>query len=366
MPVLALALLVLSIWLYLLLGHGGYWRIRAEDPHGSPAARPLIAVVVPARDEAEAVGDAVRSLVAQDYPGPFQVFVVDDHSSDETAAVAREAGAAVIAARPLPPGWAGKVWAMSEGVRAAEALRPGFYLFTDADIVHPPHNLSGLLAKAETGFDMVSLMVRLRCRSLAERALVPAFVYFFFQLYPPARIRDPKSRTAGAAGGCMLVRAATLERAGGLQAIAGERIDDCALAARLQAAGGRLWLGASHATRSTRAYPGFGDILRMISRSAYTQLRYSPLVLAAALAGMTLTYFAPVALCFTPVWPLGLAAYLVMAATFLPVLRLYRRGPLWALLLPAIAAFYTAATLHSAWRHWTGRGGEWKGRSHAK
>jgi hopene-associated glycosyltransferase HpnB len=362
MLVLALAVLTLGIWLYLLLARGGFWRIRAADPGGSPAARPVVAAIVPARDEASIVGDAVRSLVAQDYDGPFQVFVVDDHSSDQTAAIAEEAGATVVLAGPLPLGWAGKVWAMSEGVRKAAAICPDFYLFTDADIVHHSHNLAGLLAKAETGLDLVSLMVRLRCRSLAECALVPAFVYFFFQLYPPSWIANPRSRTAGAAGGCMLVRAETLERAGGLKSIAGARIDDCALAARIKSAGGRLWLGASAATESVRDYPAFGDILHMISRSAYTQLRYSPLLLMTTVAGMLLTYITPILLWITPAWPFGLAAYLLMAASFVPVLRLYRRSPLWSLLVPAMAAFYVAATVHSAWRHSVGHGAEWKGR----
>lgn len=370
-PVLALGLLTLAIWIYLLAARGRFWQIQACDPPASSPCHARVAAIVPARDESAVVGQAVRSLVAQNHPGPFHVFLVDDHSTDGTAGAARQAAAdagaldrlTVISARLLPAGWAGKVWAMSEGVRhARESYQPDFYLFTDADIAHAPDNLAGLLHRMGDGRDMVSLMVHLRCQTPAERALIPAFVYFFFQLYPPAWIADPKRRTAGAAGGCMLVRAEALERAGGLAAIAGERIDDCALAARIKASGGRLWLGAAARTESIRGYPGFGDILRMISRSAYTQLRYSPLLLAGTVLGMAVIYFAPLFLLFTAAWPFGATAWVLMSASLLPVLRLYRRSPLWALLLPAIAAFYVAATLYSALRHWRGRGGEWKGR----
>lgn len=369
--VLALGLLTLGIWIYLVAARGRFWQIRACDPPASSPSPARVAAIVPARDESAVVGPAIQSLLAQNHSGPFHVFLVDDHSTDGTAGAASraadETGAldrlTVLSARPLPAGWAGKVWAMSEGVRhVRESFQPDFYLFTDADIVHAADNLAGLLHRMGDGRDMVSLMVHLRCQSLAERALIPAFVYFFFQLYPPAWIADSKRRTAGAAGGCMLVRAEALERAGGLAAIAGERIDDCALAARIKAQGGRLWLGAAARTESVRGYPGFGDILRMISRSAYTQLRHSPLLLAGTVLAMAITYFAPLFLLCTTAWPFGVAAWVLMSASLLPVLRLYRRNPLWATLLPAMAAFYVAATLHSAIRHWRGRGGEWKGR----
>jgi hopene-associated glycosyltransferase HpnB len=360
-------LLTVLIWVYLVVAHGRFWVIEAEDRTGASGGTPSVAVIIPARDEAAVIGEAVTSVARQVNSGPLHVFVVDDHSSDGTGDAARRAAAAdlltVVPAGELPAGWAGKVWAMAEGVqRAREMFRPEFYLFTDADIVHAPDNLAGLLSRAAEGWDMVSLMVHLRCHSLAERALVPAFVYFFFKLYPPAWICASGKRTAGAAGGCMLVRASALETAGGLAAIAGERIDDCALAARIKRAGGRVWLGAAARTRSVREYPHFGDILRMISRSAYTQLRYSPTLLAGTVTGMAVVYFAPLLLLFTGAWALGIVAWALMAMTFVPVLRLYGRSLAWAPLLPGMAGFYVAATVHSAWMHWRGRGGVWKGR----
>lgn len=366
-----LGLLTVLIWVYLVVAHGRFWVMEAEDRSGVSGASggtARVAVVIPARDEAAVIGGAVTSVVGLLYSGPLHVFVVDDHSSDGTADAACLAAGAdwltVVPAGALPAGWAGKVWAMAEGVRrASETFQPEFYLFTDADIVHAPDNLAGLVSRAAEGWDMVSLMVHLRCHSLAERALVPAFVYFFFKLYPPSWIASAGNRTAGAAGGCMLVRASALEGAGGLAAIAGERIDDCALAARIKGFGGRVWLGAAAHTRSVREYPHFGDILRMISRSAYTQLRYSPVLLAGTVAGMAVVYFAPVLLLFTRAWAFGLVAWILMAMTFVPVLRLYGRSLGWAPLLPGMAGFYVGATVHSAWMHWRGRGGVWKGRA---
>lgn len=358
--------MTVAIQAYLLLGRGGFWRVRASDGRTGYRSRAKVAAVVPARDEADVVGEAVRSLASQEHDGPFRIHVVDDHSSDGTGDLARalhEERVTVVEAGPLPKGWAGKVWAMAEGVRRAEEFEPEFILFTDADIRHGREHLAGLLERmADDGYDMVSLMVRLRCRSLAERALVPAFVYFFFLLYPPAWIREERASTAGAAGGCMLVRMEALRRAGGLAAIAGERIDDCALAARVKGAGGRVWLGAAERMESLRAYETFGSMLRMISRSAYTQLRYSPVLLIGTAAGLCLTYLAPLMVLATSSWGWGLAAWVMMAGSFVPVLRLYRRSLCWAPLLPGMAVFYLGATFHSAWVHWRGRGGAWKGR----
>ena len=281
-----------AVWLYLLAARGAFWRMREARPEGVlPATAPSVVAVVPARNEAETVGRAVASLAAQRYPGAFHMVVVDDASADGTAEAARAAASpailTVIRGRPLPSGWSGKLWAVDQGVREAARFSPDYLLLTDADIEHPPGNLAALVARAESGLlDLVSYMATLRCRALAERALVPAFVFFFFMLYPPAWVADPRRATAGAAGGCMLVKRAALERIGGLAAIRGELIDDCALARAMKAGGGRVWLGLSAATHSLRGYAGFAEIGRMISRTAFTQLRYSAALLAGTAAAI--------------------------------------------------------------------------------
>jgi hopene-associated glycosyltransferase HpnB len=364
---LALGLVTLAIWLYLAMGRGGFWRLR-ERLTERTARGPVVAAVIPARDEAESVGAAVRSLLDQSYDPPLRVVLVDDGSRDGTADAARKAAAAdgerltVIGAPPPEEGWTGKLWALSHGIEEARRAEPDFLLLADADIVHGPDSVGRLTAQAELGnYDLASLMVRLRCESLAERVLIPTFVYFFFLLYPPAWTARRGTRTAGAAGGCMLVRPAALERAGGVAAIRGEWIDDCALAAKIKGSGGSVWLGVGGETRSLRAYPTFGAAGAMIARTAYTQLRYSPWLLAATLAGMALTYLAPPALTLEGNLPAA-AAWLLMSATLLPLLRFYGRSRWWAAALPLVAAFYAGAALWSAVLHWRGRGGEWKGR----
>jgi hopene-associated glycosyltransferase HpnB len=368
-----LAVLSFAIWLYLLLGRGGFWREGVLPPAPEPARWPGVVAVVPARNEAPYVGDAVRSLLTQDYPGDFSVILVDDHSDDGTAEVAQAAAAAagaadrltVIRARELPPGWTGKLWALDQGLQqlAHRDPAPELVLLTDADIVHHGTNLRELAARIETGVDLASLMVRLRTESLAERFLIPAFVFFFEMLYPFAWIRDSRRRTAGAAGGCVLLRREALQRIGGLAAIRGEIIDDCALG-RAVKQGGAIWLGLSTRTRSLRPYPTLGDIWRMVARTAYAQLGYSPVVLAGTVIGLALGFVAPVAVSLsgTESATLGLTAWAAMSLAFLPTLRLYDRSPLWAPLLPLIAIVYMGATLDSARRHWLGKGAEWKGR----
>ncbi len=367
----AAGILVSLIWVYLLLGRGGFWRIRAADESAAPpASHPRIAIVVPARDEAAVVGRALQSLCRQALPGASHIFLVDDHSSDGTAECARaavtEEMATVIRARALPAGWTGKLWAVSEGIRAAESFQPDYFLLTDADIEYFPGSLTGLVARAETsGFDLVSVMVRLQCETQAEKALVPAFVFFFFKLYPPAWISSARHATAGAAGGCILIRREMLERIGGISSIRSEVIDDCALARAVKRAGGKVWLGATGETRSIRSYASFGAIGRMISRSAFTQLHHSTLLLMAALAGMFITYVAPVLLLFTgnlTAAILGAAAWLLMSVAYTPAVRFYRLSPFWGLALPLVAMFYMGATIHSAVAYWSGRGGRWKGR----
>jgi hopene-associated glycosyltransferase HpnB len=390
-----LAALALAIWLYLLLGRGGFW-LSSQRDDGAVApppskAWPKLAVVIPARDEAQGIGACIGSLLQQDYAGAWSIILVDDGSSDGTAAIARETAAAlarpsptlprsrrrvgeadlldVIAGAPLPAGWTGKLWALAQGIEVAKRAGPEYVLLSDADIVYAPDVLTSLVERAQAGkFVLTSLMVKLRCESLAERALIPAFIFFFEMLYPFAWINRPQATTAGAAGGCMLVRTDTLAAAGGIDAIRNALIDDCALAGVLKARG-PIWLGLTERAHSIREYPGFEDIRRMVARSAYAQLRYSPLMLAGVLAGMGVTYLAPplIAL-FGTGSPriLGLAAWLLMAIAFQPTLRFYRVSPLWGIALPAIAFCYTLFTLDSALQFWRGKGGLWKGRVQAR
>jgi hopene-associated glycosyltransferase HpnB len=375
---IAAGVLSLLVWVYLLLGRGGFWRIH---PAAAPAfaSDPVrVAVIIPARNEAGVVGSAVSSLLRQAGNHSVQIFLVDDGSTDSTTQAACEAaqaaGAAerltIIAGRPLPAGWSGKLWAVEQGVEQAQKVAPDadFYLFTDADIEHAPDSLSTLVSIAKTrSCDLISFMVQLHCETLPEKWLIPTFVFFFFKLYPPAWVADPRRSAAGAAGGCMLTRPAALERAGGIQGIRREVIDDCALAARVKRSGGRLWLGPSTSTRSIRPYGGVSDIGRMISRSAFNQLRHSTLLLMLSIIGMAVTYLFPPALALfsghraAPA-ALGAAAWLLMMLSYLPILHVYRLSFLWALALPAAAVFYCGATCHSAWKFWSGRGGEWKGR----
>ena len=332
-----------------------------------------IAVIMPARNEADSVAHSIRSLLQQSYPGPTRIFLVDDHSSDRTAEIARQAaqltGApdrlSIIQAQPLPAGWTGKLWAVSQGLQAATSFDAEYCLLTDADVVHQPGNLSNLVLRAESGnFDLVSLMVKLHCESLAERLLIPAFVFFFFKLYPPTWVAEPDRLTAAAAGGCMLVRPAAIARIGGIAAIRDQLIDDCALARALKDSGGHIWLAPTESALSLRHYESWSDISRMISRTAFTQLRHSALLLAAVCAGMCVTYLAPpILLFFGPKAALlGASAWLLQSVAYWPTLRLYRQPPWWAPLLPAAACFYLGATVLSALQYWRGRGGQWKGR----
>lgn len=360
-----IAALVCLVWIFLVFARKGFWMVREpNDTPPLPQNQPRVIALIPARDEAAVIGQAVRSVLAQDYP--VEVIVVDDHSTDGTAQAAGNAGNAgnaprltIVSADALPAGWTGKMWAVSQGVAAAINTRPDYFLLTDADIEHDPANLQRLVARAESGgFDMVSLMVKLRCESLAERALIPAFVFFFFKLYPPG------PETNGAAGGCILIRRTALERIGGIASIRAELIDDCALAGRVKQTGGKIWLGVTQSTHSIRGYGTFAEVERMIARTAFTQLGYSPWMLAGAIAGMTVTYLLPPVLALAG-YRFAMAAWALMAISYIPVLRFYGRSPLWAPLLPLVALFYTAATVHSAIRYWSGKGGMWKGRAQA-
>ena len=376
-----LSLLTFVIWLVIFFLWGQFWRVwefdadRARFP--SRDRWPTVAAVVPARNEAETIGAVLRGLAAQDYSGEFSIVIVDDHSRDGTAEIARrtaeEAGVAsrtiIVRASELQPGWTGKLWSLNLGANVAADMTPEFLWFTDADIMHSTDTLRNLVSNAESGkLDLTSLMVLLKAESFVERLLIPPFVYFFLMLYPPRWIADSKSKTAGAAGGCILLRRSSLERAGGLAAIRGEVIDDCALARIVKKSGGKIWMGLTRSSRSLRAYTTSSEIRDVIARTAFTQLRYSALNLLGTLLGLGVTFLVPFVLTFSSnihVWPFALAAWCLMTASFLPAVTLYRLSPVWAPLLPFSALFYAFATCLSAVRYWLGRGGQWKGRAQA-
>lgn len=399
---LAASALALVAWVYLLAGHGWFWRTDqrlpppaadAEIRAAPPPNWPTVVAVVPARDEAAVLPDSLPTLLTQDYPGQLRVVLVDDESTDGTGAVAaslsRQARSAdprfgdrltVICGEPLPAGWAGKVWAMAQGMRAAGDA--DYVLFTDADIAYQPGAVSALVrAAAASGRVMVSQMALLRADTFAERLLIPAFVYFFAQLYPFRRVNMRGGRTAAAAGGCMLVRRLALRDAGGLERIRGARIDDVALGGLLKraSAANDCWLGFTTDVISRREYAHLREIWDMVARSAYTQLRYSPIALAGTVLGMAWLYLLPVAATLAGLVLLagrpsqvpqaalltaeGLAAWAIMAVSYVPVLRLSRLSALRAFCLPVIGVLYTAMTISSARRHQAGRGGEWKGRT---
>jgi hopene-associated glycosyltransferase HpnB len=381
-------LLSFVIWVYLILAHGRFWSSTPELPPAAPGELPEVDIVIPARDEAETIGPVIASLLAQDYPGRLRIFLVDDNSTDGTA---EKAGAApnltVLKGLPKAAGWSGKLWALSQGIAASSAP---VLLFADADIVHDRRHLSALVARLlEPRADMVSEMVRLNCASLPERALVPAFVYFFQMLYPFARVNNPRSGVAAAAGGTVLIRREALERIGGIAAIRGALIDDVTLAKAVKSAGPAptaataptsgaaptsapaphhaIYLGHSGLATSIRPYPHWADLWHMITRTAFTQLRYSAVLLLLTLVGLTLVWLIPPwAILFGSGWEraAGLATFMLAGLSYLPTLARYRCSPLWALALPLIATFYMAATLGSALNYWLGRGARWKSRAY--
>jgi hopene-associated glycosyltransferase HpnB len=372
----------LLAWLWLLLGQGFFWRTDVRlPPRRDPDAWPYVCVVVPARDEAAVLPSSLPSLLAQDYPGRAEVVLVDDGSTDGTGDVARElslrhGGLPLTVARPgePPAGWTGKLWAVRHGIGIARAREPEYLLLTDADIAHAPDSLRTLVAAARTGgFAIVSQMARLRVDTLWERLVVPAFVYFFAQLYPFRRIGREGARTAAAAGGCVLLRTETAVRARIPDAVRDAVIDDVALARAVRAAGGRLWLGLADRVDSVRPYPRLRDLWRMVSRSAYAQLRHNPLLLLGTVAGLVLVYLAPPAALAAGLAggdaaaaALGGAAWLVMTGTYVPMLHYYGQPPWLAPLLPFTALLYLLMTVDSAVQHHRGRGAAWKGRTYAR
>ena len=367
-----------AIWLYLFFLRGNFWQVHEDTTEPKALQRwPGVVAIVPARDEEQTITRCVISLAKQNYAGDFSIVVVDDHSSDGTAELARkaaeESGAArkvtVHSAGELPPGWTGKVWAMNEGVAAARGKAPEYFWFVDADITQAPESLPELVSRATNGeFDLASWMALLQAKTFPERLLIPSFLYFFLMLYPPNWVADPKARTAGAAGGCILLRRTALERIGGMATIRNEVIDDCALAGAVKESGGKVWLGVTRKSRSLRGCATLGELRDMIARTAFTQLHYSFLLLLGTLAWLVITYLLPWVLFFEypgQAWLLVDTTVALMAASFLPTVKFYDLSWTWALTVPIAALFYAYATCVSAVRYWLGRGGQWKGRAQA-
>ena len=379
-PLEALAWLPAAVWIYLLAFRGLFWSPTVRlGPVRAPDRWPSVAIVVPARNESDLVVTTLPSLTGQDYPGRVHVFLVDDCSDDSTAEVAVDATAGsplpltVVNGRHRPKGWVGKTWALHQGVEAATEFAPDYILFTDADIHHPADSLRRLVSEATAAErDLVSLMARLRTANRWERLIVPAFVYFFSQLYPFRSVAKRRSHTAAAAGGCVLVRAAALERAGSVAAISDAIIDDVALGRAIKRSGGSIWLGYADEVSSIRPYPRLTDLWDMVARSAYTQLRYSPAALVGTITALAVIYVGPVAALLAgaatndplTAWA-GLSGWALLTASYLPMIRYYRLPLRWCLTLPLAATLYGAMTVDSARRHRRGNGAAWKGRAYA-
>ena len=364
------SILVLAIWVYLIVFHGRFWRSGPVLAGGTPSGNAAVTVIVPARNEAESILRSLSSLLSQDYSGPLSILLVDDNSTDGTGDIAAslcgDERLSILKGKPLAAGWSGKLWAVNQGLCHEKARAADYILLTDGDIEHAPGHISSLVAKAEAdGLDLVSEMVRLHCSTAAERAFIPAFVFFFQMLYPFAWTANPARRTAGAAGGTMLVSRAAIARVDGVSRFRGQLIDDCALAREIKSTGGHIWLWHSTRAASLRIYTEWRDIWNMIARTAFVQLRNSVLMLAGCILGLALVYCAPPMLALAAHGLprlLGALAWLAMALAFQPTLRRYRCSPLWGIALPCISLFYLFATVASAVRHYTGRGGGWKDR----
>ncbi|WP_339390604.1 glycosyltransferase [Crocosphaera watsonii] len=382
--------LSLVIWIYLLLFRGKFWlsNQRINEQLQPLTQYPSVCAVIPARNEADVLPISLKSLLNQDYPGNLFIILVDDQSDDNTGNVAQEIAnncqksqqLQVISGQPLAEGWSGKLWAMKQGIEQANKLdnKPDYLLLTDADIEHHDSNLKELVKQAEIEkLAMTSLMVKLRCDSFWEQFLIPAFVFFFEKLYPFSWVNNPKNKMAAAAGGCILIRRQILEEIGGIEVVKQALIDDCSLAAAVKAKLQEdrqnikqgIWLGLSEKTLSLRPYENLDSIWNMVARTAYTQLNYSPLLLIGTLLGLTIVYLvAPIGLIMgliiqnTVMTILGGITWLLMSISYLPTLKLYQCSLLWSLTLPLIGLLYGLMTLDSAWRHWRGKGGGWKGR----
>jgi hopene-associated glycosyltransferase HpnB len=367
---LVLASVGLAAWVYLTLLHGRFW-ILPRTPRQRKGATPRVAAIVPARNEAEVIEQSLTSLLQQEYAGEFHVYLVDDHSSDETRYLADgllkqfPQRLTIIAGKALPQGWSGKVWAMQQGWEAAQSFDPEYVWLTDADIYHGHDKLFRMVSTAMGRYEMVSTMVLLHCETIAEKLFIPVFVYFFFLLYPPRWVANPHRKLAGAAGGSILVAADCLRKVNAFSSIRGEIIDDCSLARKVKDAGGRIRLLLTVHSRSIRTYTA-REIRGMISRTAFNQLGHSTLLLFGCVVAMLAIFIGPfVALFADPdlIQAMAAVACLLMFLTYVPIVRHYRLFPLWVLALPLAALFYVYATIRSAVSYWSGRGGEWKGRS---
>lgn len=379
---LIFACLSLIIWLYLLSARGNFWLC---DQFLEPlylTSKPNVTVIIPARNEAESISNCLQSLLNQDYSGEYKIILVNDQSEDNTVEIAENLAKEkktknqliIINGKPLPQGWSGKLWAMSQGVKwAKENWETNYFLFTDADIQHSSDNLSQLVAKAEKdNLDLVSLMVKLHCESFWEKLLIPAFIFFFQKLYPFPLINNSHSKVSGAAGGCILIREEALTRIGGIEALKDALIDDCTLASLVKKSlppNHGIWLGLSKTTVSLRKYPTLGPIWNMVARTAFTQLNYSPLLLIGTIFGMVITYLvSPIALLWAvvtlniPLLIISLTTFFLMALSYYPTVRFYQLPIFYSFCLSAIALLYTLMTIDSALRHWQGKGGQWKGR----
>lgn len=375
-----LSLAALGAWIYLAFFHGGFWQLAMDGEAPEPAKWPSIDIVVPARNETDVLPKSLPSLLAQDYPGPWRIILVDDHSTDGTGALAQKLAAThdkvehllLVQAPVLPAGWSGKVAAMQAGTAHSTA---DYILFTDADIEHPRNSVRRLTSHAvERKLDLVSRMVKLHCQTTAEKLLIPAFVFFFAMLYPFWKVNDETSEVAAAAGGVMLIKRKALDTVGGLTSIKSALIDDCSLAKVIKEHGGsldtptRIELTLTNDIHSLRVYRHIDDVWRMVARTAYTQLRHSPLMLVGTVIGMMLLFITPMLFPLTG-WPLiaeaGLAAWIIMSMIYMPMIRFYELPVVWVLALPVAAAIYILATIDSARLYWQGKGGQWKGRTQA-
>ena len=377
-----LSITTLGSWLYLWLFRSLFWLAnqRLENlPADIPAtiSFPSVIALIPARNEEDVIARCIGSLLNQDYQGELSIILIDDESNDRTVEVAQAAAAQfeggnkvqIISGKQLPSGWAGKVWALQQGMNRAVRTQAKYYFLSDADVYHDTSNLTRLVSKAEKDeLDLVSLMVKLQCRSSWDWLLIPAFIFFFQKLFPFNRVNDPSSRVAAAAGGSMLVRKTAMDRIGQYTSIKSAIIDDCTLARKLKE-NGPIWLGLSTSTRSIRAYDNLTEIWHMVTRSAYTQLHHSLVFLLGAIIGMTVVYVAPpMVMCFAFLHDLTFpllfsgCAWGIMIYTYHPTLKLYDVKPFYGLLLPVTALIYLLMTIDSARLFYLNKGGRWKGR----